>query len=265
VLEGAGVPFWVAPGTSSWTTIIGRITNARGTCRNAAAAALAHGGSGFLNTDWGDNGHLQQPVISEPALAYGAAVSWCLEANEDIDLAGALSAHVFEDPTGRLARALLALGDAHLLINQQVPNMSSLVLHLYYPQLGVAGIVRDEELVAVEECLETARADVDEAQPGRADAAWLLDEVRFSIDLVALMVADARARLRGDGHLSSVDPSERARLGSTLDALMERYEVLWLRRNGPGGLDDSLGWLQNLRAAYASGRPDPDWGGLTVR
>ena len=34
VLEGAGVPFWVAPGTSSWTTIIGRITNAR---------ALEHG------------------------------------------------------------------------------------------------------------------------------------------------------------------------------------------------------------------------------
>ena len=66
VLAEAGVPFWVAPGTSSWMSILGRLTNARTTCRRAAAAALAHGGSGYLNTDWGDLGHLQQPVISEP-------------------------------------------------------------------------------------------------------------------------------------------------------------------------------------------------------
>lgn len=41
--------------------------------------------------------------------------------------------------------------------------------------------------------------------------------------------------------------------------------MLWLRRNRPGGLDDSLAWLRNLRAAYASGHPDPSWGGISVR
>ena len=104
VLAEAGVPFWVAPGTSSWMSILGRATNARTTCRRAAEAALAHGATGYLNTDWGDNGHLQQPVVSEPGLAYGAAVSWCLAANADLDLQQALSAHVFLDPTGALAR-----------------------------------------------------------------------------------------------------------------------------------------------------------------
>ena len=86
VLAEAGVPFWVAPGTSSWMSILGRVTNARNTCRRAAEAALAHGGAGYLNTDWGDQGHLQQPVVSEPGLAYGAAVSWCLATNADLDL-----------------------------------------------------------------------------------------------------------------------------------------------------------------------------------
>ncbi len=122
VLAGRGVPFWVAPGTSSWMSILGRSTNARSTCRHAAAAALAHGATGYLNTDWGDLGHLQQWVISEPGLAYGAAVSWCLEANGDVDLGPALSAHVFRDPTGRLAEAVLALGDAHRLITPQFPE-----------------------------------------------------------------------------------------------------------------------------------------------
>ena len=63
-----GLPFWVAPGTSSWLSIGGRVTNAVENCRNAAEAALEHGGLGFLNTDWGDRGHLQQLAGQRPGL-----------------------------------------------------------------------------------------------------------------------------------------------------------------------------------------------------
>ncbi len=268
VLESAGVPFWVAPGTSSWLSILGRLSNARTTCRRAAAAALAHGGAGYLNTDWGDNGHLQQWVISEPVLAFGAAVSWCLSANEDIDLSAALSAHVFEDPTGGMADAVVALGDAHRLVTPQFPNMSTLVMNLYYPQLplgrGLTEGITARELDAVDACFEGARAAVARAVPARDDVSALADEVRFSIDLVALLVRDARARLRGDGSIGSVPEGERAKLGAELDALSERSRALWLARNRPGGLEDSQRWLQNLRDAYASGQADPRWGGLAA-
>jgi hypothetical protein len=268
VLAEARVPFWVAPGTSSWMSILGRVTNARHTCRRAAAAALAHGASGYLNTDWGDLGHLQQPVISEPALAYGAAVSWCLEANRDLDLAAALSVHVFQDAGGGLAEAVLSLGDAHRLVTPQFPNMSTLVMNLYYPQLPVGrgltkGLVADE-LDGVERCLDDARAAARASQPDRPDGALLRDEVAFSADLVALLLKDARARFRGDGFLGSVPADERAELGAELDALTSRYRDLWLANNRPGGLDDSVGWLANLRRAYATGRPDPEWGGIRV-
>lgn len=268
VLAAAGTPFWVAPGTSSWMSILGRSTNARTTCRNAAAAALAHGATGYLNTDWGDLGHLQQWVISEPGLAYGAAVSWCLETNGDLDLGAALSTHVFHDPTGNLAEAVLALGDAHRLVTPQFPNMSALVMNLYYPQLPVgrgltAGLTAGE-LDTVDDCLASARRAAGHAQPERDDAAGLIDEVLFSVDLVSLLTRDARTRLRGDGTLSAVPSDERTRLGADLDPLLERYRTLWLRRNRPGGLDDSLTWLQNLRSAYATGRPDPRWGGISA-
>ena len=269
VLASTGVPFWVAPGTSSWMSILGRTTNARTTCRHAAEAALAHGGTGYLNTDWGDLGHLQQWVISEPGLAYGAAVSWCLDTNGEIDLGPALSAHVFHDPTGQLAGAVLSLGDAHRLITPQFPNMSALVMNLYYPQLpvgrGLTAGLTVEELDSVDVCLESARRATEGARPGRDDAAMLIDEVLFSVDLVGLLTSDARARLRGDGHLSSVAADERARLGARLDPLLGRYRALWLRRNRAGGLDESMTWLLNLRSAYASGRPDPRWGGISAR
>jgi hexosaminidase len=268
-LATAGVPFWVAPGTSSWMSILGRVTNARNTCQRAAAAALAHGAVGYLNTDWGDLGHIQQPVISEPGFAYGAAVSWCLESNADLDLAAALSAHVFRDPTGGLADAVLSLGDAHRLVTPQFPNMSTLVMNLYYPQLPVGRALTKGltagELPAVERCLEEARRTIAGSHPGVDNAPQLQDEVAFSIDLVRLLLRDARARLEVDGFLESVPAHVRADLGADLDALTERYRSLWLANNRPGGLEDSVRWLANLRRAYATGRTDPDWGGIHVQ
>ncbi len=174
MLAGADIPFWVAPGTSSWLSIAGRITNAKESCRHAAEAALAHGGTGFLNTDWGDGGHLQQQPISEPGLAYGAAVSWCLETNADIDLGAALSVHAFDDATGGLAAALLTMGDLHRAVTPQIPNHSVLAMHLYYPQIRVGrGITRGmtiEELDSVKALIADARAGVERARPGRDDA-----------------------------------------------------------------------------------------------
>jgi hypothetical protein len=267
-LAEAGVPFWVAPGTSSWMSVLGRVTNARNTCQRAAAAARAHGATGYLNTDWGDLGHLQQPVISEPGFAVGAAASWCLESNADLDLAAALSAHVFHDASGHLADAVVSLGDAHRLVTPQFPNMSTLVMNLYYPQLPVGrgltkGLAADE-LGEVERCLDAARTAVGASRPDRADAGLLRDEAVFGADLVALLVRDARARLDHDGFLGSVPQGTRDGLGAELDALTERYRDLWLANNRPGGLDDSVSWLSNLRRAYATGRPDPDWGGIRI-
>jgi hypothetical protein len=269
LLAAAGIPFWVAPGTSSWLSIAGRVTNAVETCRNAAAAARAHGGRGYLNTDWGDRGHLQQLPISDPGFAYGAAVSWCLDANADIDVGAALSVHAYDDDTGRFAAALLAIGDAHRAVTPQIPNHSILVMHLYFPQIRVGrGLTKHltlAELDAVEEILRAARADVDASAPQRVDASLLVDEMHWTIDVLELLVADARARMAGDGTLASVPDDVRRQLVERLAPIIDRHRTLWLARNRPGGRGDSVLWLENLRNAYATGRPDPDWAGWPAR
>src|SRR5205807_6419549 len=128
-------------------------------------AALAHGGEGFLNTDWGDQGHLQHLPVSEPGFAYGAAVSWCVDTNRDIDLAAALSAHAYRDPSGELGAAVHQLADLHTLIESQFPNMSTLVAHLYFPQMQVGRTFTEglttRELDAVEAALDVALAGLD--------------------------------------------------------------------------------------------------------
>ena len=79
--QDAGVPFYVCPGTSSWCTIAGRTDNALVNLKDAADQGLAHGAIGYLNTDWGDHGHLQYLPISYLGLVAGAAYSWCIASN----------------------------------------------------------------------------------------------------------------------------------------------------------------------------------------
>ena len=265
LLAAAGVPFWVAPGTSAWLSIGGRLTNAVEDCRNAARAALDRGGVGFLNTDWGDRGHLQQWPVSDPGFAYGAAVSWCTQTNADVDLAAALSTHAYDDPTRELAAALLLIGDAHRAVTPQIPNHSILAMHLYFPQIrvgrGITKGITHAELDEVTRRLSEARANVIGATPGRADASLLVDEVTWTIDMLDLLTDDARARLAADNTLGSVPQTRRDVLARRLGALTDEYRALWLARNRSGGLADSLGWLDHLHEAYETGEADPTWGG----
>jgi hexosaminidase len=258
-LAGDGRPFWLCPGTSSWLSVLGRVTNAIGNCRAAARAGVDHGARGYLNTDWGDKGHLQYLPISEPGLAAGAAMSWCLESNRDLDPAGvanALNVHSFADATNTIGGALVELGDAHLHVEPQVPNMSILTLALYYPGVqlgaGITGGVTVDDLTAAETAIANAAGSLRRARPQRADGALVIDELRAAADLVMLLCRDGQARLEagGDGTLAAVPVGRRKQLAAELEPLLERHRELWLARNRPGGLADSVGWLERLLARY---------------
>ncbi len=162
----------------------------RGNNTEAVDALLAHGGEGVLNTDWGDNGHLQYLPISEPGLAYGAAVAWCAATNRDLDLAAALSAHCYDDPTGELGATLVALGEVYRELTPQMINVSTLTLPLYWPQMIVGRWplkgARTEEYEAAEGTLADAAAALGRARPRRDDGALVLDELANATALVSV-------------------------------------------------------------------------------
>ena len=90
LIAEAGLPFHVCPGTSSWNSIAGRTRNCLGNLHSAAQHGLRHGATGYLITDWGDNGHWQYQPISYLGFAAGAGLSWCRTSNEGADWAAAL-------------------------------------------------------------------------------------------------------------------------------------------------------------------------------
>ena len=122
----AGLQFYVCPGTSSWNSIAGRTHNALGNLLNAAENGLKHGASGYLITDWGDNGHWQVLPVSYLGFAAGAAYAWALEANRALDVARAVSQHAFQDSTGSLGRAAYDLGNVYRSVGVEPHNSSEI-------------------------------------------------------------------------------------------------------------------------------------------
>jgi hypothetical protein len=143
--------------------------------------------------------------------------------------------------------------------------MSALVFSILLPQWRVGrGATRgltDDDLDRVAAALDEAEAAVGHARPRRPDAGLVLDEIRATVGLLRLACSDAHLRLRGDGSLSSVAPSDRAVLAAELDAVVSEHRRLWGQAFRPGGLDDSVAWFEHLRSCYATGETDRRWFG----
>jgi hypothetical protein len=122
----ATIPFYVCPGTSTWMTLIGKHDNAFANLRRAASAGRRHGARGYLITDWGDGGHPQPLAVSWPPLLAGAALGWCAKSYREDLLVPVLSRGVFQDRSGRVATAALALGLAHRRLKCAAPNETPL-------------------------------------------------------------------------------------------------------------------------------------------
>ncbi len=253
----SGVPFYVCPGTSSWTSIAGRTDNCIANIRNAVENGQKNGAIGVLNTDWGDRGHWQPLPVSYLGMAYGAAMSWSAAQNRDLDLPAVLNTFVFRDPTGIMGRVAYDLGNAYQKPGVLVHN-GSLLFWIYESTLDKitrritrpdsADTLRDNEhlrrnLYATLEYLENLMKQIGQSEMAVPDA-----------DLIKREFANAGQMLRHGArralyYLADPDVPAHA-MAAELDAIEAEYRPLWLARNRPGGLNDSAARLVQARALY---------------
>ncbi|MQY10449.1 hypothetical protein SRB5_05570 [Streptomyces sp. RB5] len=239
----AGYPFWVAPGTSTWNSLTGRLDNARANLLDAAEAGRSAGAGGYLITDWGDNGHLQPPSVSFPPLVYGAAVGWATDANRDLELGPVLNRYVFDDASGRLSAALDTLGHAWRRTGRQAFNASPLaaaVVPASYLQGGEPDAGRLTELLAD---LDAVLADIAAATPGCADGAV----VRRELTAAARLVRHGAWRLLREAGGAAPDAGA---LAADLAEATGLHRAAWLERSRPGGIEAGLKSLAATAAEY---------------
>lgn len=241
----AGVPFYVCPGTSAWNSIVGRTDNALGNLRNAAENGLKNGAIGYLNTDWGDNGHWQIAPASYIGFAMGAAYSWAIEANRNADAAALTGRFAFEDQSGLMGQVAYDFGNLYKLPGLHTPNNSPLQLALQsrperLRQFSIEPANLDKTLAA----LDAAEAQLDRVKMERPDADLIVREYR----MVARLMRHALSRVRFVQH----NQGQASALASDLGELIEEYRALWLERSRPGGLTESVARLENARADYSA-------------
>jgi hypothetical protein len=232
----SGIPFYVCPGTSSWNTIGGRTDNAMGNLLNAAENGLKHGAIGYLITDWGDNGHHQPLPVSFLGYGYGAAVSWNLQNNRDIDIARAISLHLFADPSGATGKAAYEIGNIYRLFETRIHNATAYALGTLRPveQLNIntnAGEVKRALKEMDRQSRTVARLNMqhEDAALIRREFLFALDLMRYGTQRIAISLAKEKDR-----------PSLMRALRPALRRVTAEHRKVWLARNRPGGLEDSV-------------------------
>lgn len=246
----AGIPFYVCPGTSTWNSIAGRTANALGNLCNAAENGLKHGAIGYLNTDWGDNGHWQYLPFSYIGFAYGAAVSWSLAANRNIDIARATSLFAFRDATGTLGQIAYDLGNADKSLGIDLHN-STVLFRILQWQLDriperISGITSDALKQTEHHIAQTVRA-LRRAKSVRADAKLITAE--FESAAAILQHACERGQLALETNPRQTRALKR-KLKLDSARIVKEYRTLWHARNRPGGFKDSVARFAKLREEY---------------
>jgi len=242
----AGVPFYVCPGTASWNSIAGRTDNALGNLHNAAENGLKHGATGYLNTDWGDYGHWQYLPVSYLGFGAGAAYSWCLDTNRALDVPQALSRFAFDDPSGVMGEIAYDLGNVYQIPHVPRIHNSSVLFRVLQGDTAYEDRLKDvtaEDFKGTQERIAAILARLDDARMTCPDGELIKREFANAGRL--LQHACRRAlQLLGE-------ETDQSAMLADLEVTIEEHTALWLARNRPGGLEDSLKRFDALREAYA--------------
>ena len=239
----SGIPFYVCPGTSSWNSIAGLTDNAIANLLNAAENGLKHGAVGFLNTDWGDNGHWQPLPVSFLGFAVGAAYAWNLENNRKLDVAEALSRFAFDDPAGVMGKLAYDLGNVYLASGIKIPNVSALfgVMQRSLEEIAAyPGIIPAPFQYSLE-AIDRAAAPLGKDRSQRPDAALIRREFALAVHMLRHACQRGLRALETD---ASCKVGQSVLLGKDLDDLLGEYRAVWLERNRPGGLAESLAYFK---------------------
>lgn len=245
----SGLPFYVCPGTSSWSSISGRTDNCIENIRNAAYHGRARGAAGLLNTDWGDHGHWQTLPVSYLGFAWGAALSWAYDANVSADLPQLLDLYAFEDEAGVMGRLAYDLGNIYKVPGRPGNMLFNVYVSPLKPEVKLDTGIRPRLYRALA-MIDEIMAPLDRAKMARPDADLIKREFAHAAEM--LRHGAKRALFQLEGTALSADA-----LAEELDAIITEHRAVWLARNRPGGLEDSVRKIAAAREMYTGEAPEP--------
>jgi len=218
---------------------------------NAARYGKKHGAIGLLNTDWGDNGHLQYLPVSYAGFAYGAAMSWNTRKRSENynNLPRYLNKFIFEDESELMGNLVLEAGLYHTYEEIKQNNITNLVRVLYSPldeKESVKGTTSEHIASRIYPYINKILYSLNETKMKCKDANLIIDEYINSGRMLKFACHLACYKLGYYGLLDSFPDSDMTKdefksvLLGMQETIMDEHKRLWKIRNRKGGLEDSL-------------------------
>ena len=282
-LSESGIPFLLAPGTSSWTTFTGRTDNMTVNIDAAVNAVLTHGGLGILLTDWGDLGHWQYWPVSWAPITYGAAVSWNYESRDILPLTNVLNETIFRDSSGEMGAIMLDLGRYNQFEEYAMVNMTTTMQTYMFGILDpvIVGAIQNlilRELPDIVQIGDDIIAEVmsrfenpqpynylaildytailgerlQHTQMDREHAGLIIDELTNAIRMIRLGALTRNYVQWMREYDSDTKLEMLTEMKQLIDEIIPEHERLWMARNRAGGLDRSLRGFITMQDAIES-------------
>jgi hypothetical protein len=248
----AGLPLVCCPGTHGWQSHGTRLKTSMRDIHQFAGIAHEHGAEGILNTDWGDGGHRNTLGVSLHGAAYGAACSWNHRATpgpESDEFTRAFTTAVFGDTDGSLAGFLRTIGDddygqwAYYALIESLRESSGFGKAFSQARVMIDSVeTSDIDLRGMIDAADTLAGNGVPVRQSAAASAFLttaLEEFALANAMnreAARRVIFSRKVRSGD----TIDGAEARDHRNRLADLKDEFARLWLVRNRPSRLADSL-------------------------
>jgi len=228
VFTNAGLSTIVCPGTAGWNHVVNDLNAAELNIRRYAAAGKKHGAVGLLNTDWGDEGHVNLLAGAWHPIALGAAMSWNTNAPSPDVFDRAFASLFLGDSSGELVAALRSVAAATDLRRNWPEFCKPLT------ETVPRDVLSDEDLVK----WRSVSASTAEQLAG-----YRAGDDADSRDISELTVACRLAALLGERFEISRELAACAgipnpalarrltRFADSCDRIVPEYETVWLARN----------------------------------
>ena len=237
----AGIPFYVCPGTSAWNCETPSADFAFLNLRNASQNGFANGASGYLLTDWGDNGNYQYPVLSYAGIVAAACFSWSarnisedkFKRGVDLIFCGNLSCGLgeFLEQFGNAASCLGGHRYREIFHNLLIGNWNGIN--------RVIDELDDGKMQTAINFFDRLLNELPKLPLSFPGGELLKSELCQNVKQARLGAKVGRL------HFGGLKGDAVPHLKAEYRELMLRHSELWLRRNRPGGLPRSLTFMQN--------------------
>ncbi|MBR4711344.1 MAG: family 20 glycosylhydrolase [Clostridia bacterium] len=229
-IAAIGLPQVVCPGIQSWNHFLPHIPDAWANIRAMSRYGRRYGAIGMLNTDWGDFGHIADPLLSLPGIAFGAALSWNADEGEETDVLTAAARLFLGDRDGRAAEALRALSgneiygwwDAVCFIEASTPEARA--RHALTPERAALAAGAEEKLRQALDRLDAAAPALNETGRETVRVCHLAAEGVRLINRIGVCTA------------AGVPREARFALAAELEHWYRRYVLRWREVSREGQL-----------------------------